>query len=153
MPVTARSACLLELARIVDLEVDTDDKSGPSCKRVLNFGRHCDTRSTNDNDLKGVAVFLILSVAEEVCAIICGSLPVVIPQLFREFKRGRPSQQVGHSYTAKRLCFSHGARSESFKDLMKVRSFRYARVRIWSAKKPTGVATQSQQILSRASMR
>lgn len=44
-------------------------------------------------------VFLILSVAEEVCAIICGSLPVVIPQLVREYKRERSSQKTNNSYS------------------------------------------------------
>lgn len=101
MAVTARSACLLELARIVELEVDTDDQSDPSCKRVPNHILRCETRPTNYNDLDGVVVFLILSVAEEVCAIICGSLPVVIPQLFREYKssRERSSQKKDRSYS------------------------------------------------------
>lgn len=63
--------------------------------------RSCDNRPANDGALDGVVVFLILSVAEEVCAIICGSLPVVIPQLIREFKKERPSQKSDHSYTTK----------------------------------------------------
>ena len=50
--------------------------------------------SINDDDLGGAVVFLILSVAEEVCAIICGSLPVVIPQLFRRHERERSSQKT-----------------------------------------------------------
>ena len=37
----------------------------------------------------GVTVFLILTVAEEVCAIICSTLPVVIPQLFQAWKKHR----------------------------------------------------------------
>lgn len=36
------SACLLELARIIELEVDTDDQLDPSCKRVsvIYFSRN-----------------------------------------------------------------------------------------------------------------
>ena len=41
----------------------------------------------------GVVVFLILSVAEEVCAIICSTLPVVIPQIYREYKQSRASHK------------------------------------------------------------
>lgn len=99
MVVIARSACLLELARIIELEVDTDDQGDASCKRVPNDVRNCDLRPTNDDDLDGVAVFLILSVAEEVCAIICGSLPVVIPQIVREYNRKRSSQKADHSHS------------------------------------------------------
>ncbi len=99
--VTACSACLLELARIIDLEIDTDDTKDPSCKRVPNYFGSCNTRLTDDDDLDGVAVFLILSVAEEVCAIICGSLPVVIPQLLREYRRERSSRKTSSSYSTK----------------------------------------------------
>ena len=35
----------------------------------------------------GVTVFLILTVAEAVCAIVCSTLPVVIPQLFQTWKK------------------------------------------------------------------
>ncbi|KAL8953123.1 MAG: hypothetical protein Q9222_001006 [Ikaeria aurantiellina] len=63
-------ACMLELARIVQLFVDTDDKTDPSY---------------------GVVIFLILSVAEEVCAILCGSLPVVFPVLYQQYKN-RPTK-------------------------------------------------------------
>ena len=41
---TACSACLLELARIIELEVDTDDSADPSCKRVPNYIQDHDTR-------------------------------------------------------------------------------------------------------------
>lgn len=34
-----------------------------------------------------MTVFLILTVAEQVCAIICSTLPVVIPQLFQAWKK------------------------------------------------------------------
>ncbi|KAK6955559.1 hypothetical protein Daesc_003199 [Daldinia eschscholtzii] len=60
-------ACLLELARVLVLLLDTDDKTDPS--------------STD-----GVAVFLILTAAEETVAVVCASLPVIVPQLFRRFK-------------------------------------------------------------------
>ena len=92
------SACLLELARIIDLEVDTDDKSDPSCRRVPKHFWTCDSRLANDGNLDGVVVFLILSVAEEVCAIICASLPVVIPHVLREYRRERTSHKTSSSY-------------------------------------------------------
>ena len=95
------SACLLELARIIDLEVDTDDKSDPSCRRVPKYFWRCDTRLANDGKLDGVVVFLILSVAEEVCAMICASLPVVIPHVLREYRRKRTSQKTSSSYPSK----------------------------------------------------
>ncbi|KAL7626385.1 hypothetical protein AAE478_003157 [Parahypoxylon ruwenzoriense] len=58
-------ACLLELARILVLLIDTDDKTDPSY---------------------GVAVFLILTAAEETTAVVCACLPVVVPQLVRKFR-------------------------------------------------------------------
>ncbi|KAI2783995.1 hypothetical protein F4815DRAFT_441652 [Daldinia loculata] len=58
-------ACFLELARVLVLLLDTDDKTDPSY---------------------GVAVFLILTAAEETTAVVCASLPVIVPQLFRRFK-------------------------------------------------------------------
>ena len=79
MTVTARSACLLELGRIVELEVDTDDKNDPSCKYISILLARCRTSLANDADLDGVVRFLILSAAEAVCAILCASLPVVVP--------------------------------------------------------------------------
>lgn len=36
-----------------------------------------------------MVVFLILTVAEMVCAIICSTLPVVIPQIFQTWKKHR----------------------------------------------------------------
>ncbi|KAG8528503.1 uncharacterized protein KY384_007421 [Bacidia gigantensis] len=50
---------------LLELEVDTDDKTDPSY---------------------GVVLFLILSAAEAVCAILCASAPVVGPQVFKEYK-------------------------------------------------------------------
>ncbi|KAI0845762.1 hypothetical protein F5Y00DRAFT_255076 [Daldinia vernicosa] len=58
-------ACFLELARVLVLLLDTDDKTDPSY---------------------GVAVFLILTAAEETTAVVCASLPVIVPQLVRRFK-------------------------------------------------------------------
>ena len=40
-----------------------------------------------------MVIFLILSVAEEVCAIICASLPVIGPQLFQEFKKHKVTEK------------------------------------------------------------
>lgn len=93
-----RSACLLELARIVELLVDTDDSADPSCKRGPNYIHKYDTNLTDDDVLDGVVIFLILSVAEEVCAILCASLPVVIPQIFREMKNEQSLQKTEDSY-------------------------------------------------------
>ncbi|KAI8960609.1 hypothetical protein F5Y11DRAFT_329241 [Daldinia sp. FL1419] len=65
-------ACLLELARVLVLLLDTDDKTDPSY---------------------GVAVFLILTAAEETTAVVCASLPVIVPQLVKKFKG-----QTGSAY-------------------------------------------------------
>ena len=55
-----------------------------------------------------MVVFLILSVAEEVCAIICATLPVVIPQLIQEYKSKRSShQKTDNSYSSR-----HGPASQ-----------------------------------------
>lgn len=48
----ARSACLLELARIIELLVDTDDSADPSCKRVPNYIQNCATRLTDADDVQ-----------------------------------------------------------------------------------------------------
>ncbi|OTB04275.1 hypothetical protein M426DRAFT_11654 [Hypoxylon sp. CI-4A] len=58
-------AAFLELARILELLVDTDDKGDTSY---------------------GVAVFLILTAAEETTAVVCACVPVIIPQLYKVFK-------------------------------------------------------------------
>ena len=97
--VTPCSACLLELARIIDLEIDTDDKSDPSCKCLRSRTNSSNTNPANGNASDGVVIFLILSVAEEVCAIICASLPVVIPQLFHTCKNKHSSQKTDSSYS------------------------------------------------------
>lgn len=95
----APSACLLELARIIELLVDTDDSADPSCKPIPDNLLKYDTKLTDDDGLDGVVIFLILSVAEEVSAILCASLPVVIPQIFRELKGDRSLQKTEDSYT------------------------------------------------------
>ena len=96
---TTCSACLLGLARIIDLEIDTDDKSDPSCKCLRSRTKSSNTRPANGGASDGVVIFLILSVAEEVCAIICASLPVVIPQLFRTYRNKHSSQKTDSSYS------------------------------------------------------
>lgn len=58
-------------------------------------------RLTDPDDIDGVVIFLILSVAEEVSAILCASLPVVIPQIFRELKKDHSLQKTEDSYTTK----------------------------------------------------
>ena len=101
MAVAAYSACLLELARIIELEIDTDDQQDPSCKHMPDYVQSSDRRPINDIALDGVVVFLILSVAEEVCAIICATLPVVAPQLLREYKNKRSSHKTDNSYSSR----------------------------------------------------
>ncbi|KAI1388759.1 uncharacterized protein F4822DRAFT_443590 [Hypoxylon trugodes] len=58
-------AALLELARILALLLDTDDKNDPSY---------------------GVAVYLILTAAEETTAVVCACVPVIAPQLLRIYR-------------------------------------------------------------------
>ncbi|KAK2597668.1 hypothetical protein N8I77_012439 [Diaporthe amygdali] len=59
-------ACMLELGRILDLLLDTDDKTDPSW---------------------GVAIFLILTAAIETAAVVCACLPVIGPQLIKGYKK------------------------------------------------------------------
>ncbi|KAI1775690.1 hypothetical protein F4818DRAFT_457881 [Hypoxylon cercidicola] len=68
-------ACLLELARILALLIDTDDKTDPSY---------------------GVAVFLILTAAEETTAVVCACLPVIVPQLVRALRGKAKSNGYGY---------------------------------------------------------
>ncbi|KAI0206682.1 hypothetical protein F4808DRAFT_3071 [Astrocystis sublimbata] len=58
-------ACVLELARILALNLKTDDKQDTSY---------------------GVVLFLILTAAEETTAVVCACLPVVAPRLFSRFR-------------------------------------------------------------------
>ncbi|KAI1146539.1 hypothetical protein F4825DRAFT_190181 [Nemania diffusa] len=58
-------ACILELARILALNLNTDDKNDTSY---------------------GVVTFLILTAAEETTAVVCACLPVVAPRLYKKFK-------------------------------------------------------------------
>ncbi|KAI1447520.1 hypothetical protein F5Y02DRAFT_29954 [Annulohypoxylon stygium] len=58
-------AALLELARVLALIIDTDDKTDPSY---------------------GVAVFLILTAAEETTAVVCASVPVIVPQIAKKLR-------------------------------------------------------------------
>ncbi|QUC21574.1 uncharacterized protein UV8b_05817 [Ustilaginoidea virens] len=63
-------ACALDLVRIVELNIDTDDKVDPSY---------------------GVVIFLILSAATEVAAVVCACMPVIGPQAWKYYKRNRAS--------------------------------------------------------------
>ncbi|KAI0100586.1 hypothetical protein GGR51DRAFT_575402 [Nemania sp. FL0031] len=58
-------ACVLELGRILALNLNTDDK---------------------DDTSYGVVLFLILTAAEETTAVVCACLPVVAPRLYKKFK-------------------------------------------------------------------
>ena len=101
------SACILEAARTVQLFLATDDKTDPSCKYKVSYPsarppeRECKA-NTFPRYLDGVAIFLILSAAEVVCALMCSSLPVVAPLLWRQWenrnrKRSTPSRSLSHS--------------------------------------------------------
>ncbi|KAI1395879.1 hypothetical protein F4819DRAFT_477122 [Hypoxylon fuscum] len=81
-------ACLLEFGRILALLIDTDDKTDPSY---------------------GVAVFLILTAAEETTAVVCACLPVVVPQLVRTL-RGK-AQNNSYVYDKNGAQISSGKRS------------------------------------------
>ncbi|KAI0378280.1 hypothetical protein F5Y04DRAFT_291085 [Hypomontagnella monticulosa] len=59
------AACMLELARVLVLLLDTDDATDPSY---------------------GVAVFLVLTAAEETLAVVCACVPVLVPQLVKSYK-------------------------------------------------------------------
>ena len=80
------------------MEVDTDDQRDPSCRHVSKDTQSSTATLANDNAIDGVVVFLILSVAEEVCAMICACLPVVIPQFVRGYRSKRSPQETGNSY-------------------------------------------------------
>ncbi|KAI1107337.1 hypothetical protein F4804DRAFT_196633 [Jackrogersella minutella] len=58
-------AALLELARILALLIDTDDKTDPSY---------------------GVSIFLILTAAEETTAVVCACVPIVSPLIVRKLR-------------------------------------------------------------------
>ncbi|KAI1338622.1 hypothetical protein F5Y15DRAFT_416844 [Xylariaceae sp. FL0016] len=81
-------ACFLELARVLELILDTDDKEDPSY---------------------GVAVFLLLTAAEETTAVVCACLPVVIPQLLKRLKRR--TARTSDTYKARSEQGSSGSRS------------------------------------------
>lgn len=58
-------ACLLELARILDLLINTDDKTDPSW---------------------GVTIFLILTVSIETIAVVCACIPVIGPRMVKNLR-------------------------------------------------------------------
>ena len=87
--------------------------------------------------IDGVVIFMILSVAEEVCAIVCSSLPVIGPQLFLTFKRDHSSRKLEHSSSSskfKAIAQSRTCVSKGFQRL---------------AGGPLGHAPDSQQTLHR----
>ncbi|KAI9687396.1 MAG: hypothetical protein M1820_010478 [Bogoriella megaspora] len=61
-------ACTLDLVRIIELFIDTDDKNDPSY---------------------GVVVFLILSATTEVAGLTCACLPIIVPAAWRAHKHRR----------------------------------------------------------------
>ena len=94
------SACALDVARIVELSVETDDKVDPSCKSlelILHSHREYpeETSSLANTAIPdGVVVFLILTAFTEVAAIMCACLPIIVPKTFKEVKvhRRRPGK-------------------------------------------------------------
>ncbi|KAI1418137.1 hypothetical protein F5Y13DRAFT_199208 [Hypoxylon sp. FL1857] len=93
-------AALLELARVLALLIDTDDKTDPSY---------------------GVAIFLILTAAEETTAVVCASVPVVLPQLAKKFKR----KQDEHSYVYDRSGGQNSSGKRSARGFKRVASLNH----------------------------
>lgn len=81
-------ACMLELARVLVLLLDTDDATDPSCKSyiLLSFSVNLAYLLISLLPTDGVAVFLALTAAEETLAVVCAGLPVLVPQLVRRYK-------------------------------------------------------------------
>ena len=50
----------------------------------------------DDDVLDGVVVFLILTAAEGVCAVVCASLPIIIPQAILEYRLRRGTVSSGY---------------------------------------------------------
>lgn len=89
-------ACMLELARILDLVIDTDDKTDPSCKKSHRPAHNFLSLGVCVIDtccVGGVAMFLMLTAAEETTAVVCACLPVIGPQLYKKFR-----VKLGSSY-------------------------------------------------------
>ncbi|KAI1471581.1 uncharacterized protein F4812DRAFT_184487 [Daldinia caldariorum] len=95
--------CLLELVRVLVLLIDTDDKTDPSY---------------------GVAVFLILTAAEETLAVVCASLPVIVPQIVKKYK-GRAG---GSSYVYDRNAAQASSERRSARGFRRVASLNH----IWT---------------------
>jgi hypothetical protein len=86
------------------LWTDTDDKDDPSCKYLILVP--VVRLAISHTPLDGVVIFLILSAATEVAAIVCASMPVVGPEAFKEYKRRREESSydyAGHSHSRSRL--------------------------------------------------
>lgn len=89
-------AALLELARVLALIIDTDDKTDPSCElyQVISSSPYLPKyitlyklQVTYLHELvDGVAVFLILTAAEETTAVVCASVPVIVPQIAKKLR-------------------------------------------------------------------
>ncbi|KAI0843430.1 hypothetical protein F5Y06DRAFT_3874 [Hypoxylon sp. FL0890] len=101
-------AALLELARVLDLLTDTDDKTDPSY---------------------GVAIFLILTAAEETTAVVCASVPVILPQLAKKLRKKRGES----SYISDRNGGQDSSGKRSARGFKRVASFNH----IWTV--PTGI--------------
>ncbi|KAI0121595.1 hypothetical protein F4776DRAFT_665370 [Hypoxylon sp. NC0597] len=93
-------AALLELARVLALLIDTDDKTDPSY---------------------GVAVFLILTAAEETTAVVCASVPVILPQLARKFK----GKSAARSYVYERSGGQNSSGKRSARGFKRVASLNH----------------------------
>lgn len=106
------------MVRIIELMLDTDDKVDPSCelasllssfKFVLPLSHLLLFFARYKTD--GVVIFLILSAATEVAAMVCACVPVAGPHLFSEYKRRRhPSYNQSSSKLSRLTTFS-GSRS------------------------------------------
>ena len=109
--------------------MNTDNKSDPSRKCVLSQPGSCGTWSTDDDDLDGVVILLILSAAEAVCAVVCANLPVVVPQLYKEYKNIRPSRRSKYDSSMKNELLSQSrSMSRGFQKLVEGSSHRMVKI-------------------------
>ncbi|KAK7753899.1 hypothetical protein SLS62_003996 [Diatrype stigma] len=123
-------ACVLELARVLVLVIHTDDQDDTSCEFILQH--LLNTRVDVAGVLKeaptyaliwidGVAVFLILTAAEETTAIVCACLPVIVPQIVRQYRRRKAS----HSYVHDSSVVQGSSGKRSSRGFMRVASLNH----------------------------
>ncbi|KAF2233500.1 hypothetical protein EV356DRAFT_503586 [Viridothelium virens] len=117
-------ACALDMARIIELTTDTDDKVDPSY---------------------GVVIFLALSAATEVTAITCACLPVIVPAMLKVYKSHQGQEYpYGLDYSGRTSGGTsvYHRRSHAFAPLDETR----LKTTIYGGGKPNHAATHSREI-------